>query len=333
MNVFLNVNQQSQYAKFVRNNNINNKVKNNPTSEPQEDTLIKSEPSFKGNQVSMLTQKFNKGKVALLTATGALFASLATKVAAKKEEITQKSQIKEMANELASTVYYDRIFKNPYLAYNRAEAEGIAHFMFEAPEVFKQLKNELAHRENQSSNSFINNVEDVLYLGNKMKSENELVSKFAEVTQNYKETIEFLKIQEINPKALELKEEFKHLTSSEVNEVLPTYEKYPVKTKALLDIQEQIRELKDKINAKISDLKSGYYGENEKYAKANHEDAKRLCAELVNISPEYIKNEIEAQIKDGSRNSYANLSIPDIAITDIITAVEENPVKNLRELI
>ena len=58
-----------------------------------------------------------------------------------------------------------------------------------------------------------------------------------------------MKFTETNPKEVkELKEEFNHITSSEVEKVIPTYQKYPEKTKELLAIQNEIRDLKVKIN-------------------------------------------------------------------------------------
>lgn len=335
MNTISKVNLQNQSTYSAKHNKTHNIKYDN---QPNEDTVTISNPSFKGKQILSSSKKLKNVKLTIWTLAGTFFAGLAAKATAEKEAMEKEAQIQNKANQLALKKNYTFYKDIPFKKYTYAEARGIAEFMFDEP-LYKDLEQRLSHYEGQSSESFINKTEDVIYLGKKIKEDKGLVEKFAGPFENYKEAVAFLKMHETNPKEVnELKEEFNHITSSEVEKVIPTYQKYPEKTKELLAIQNEIRDLKVKIN-EASCRPYGNGNPNQELENINLEIEQNF-QRILKISPEHIRIEIEPKISKLKEENYnyrhdlhfSSDFVPDINIDDIILAVNEFPVKSLKEL-
>ena len=326
------INVQNTYPKSITKSEI--RVQNNQ----QKDSVTISTPSFKSKQV-LATKSAQKvaGGVGFFGVLGGFFTSIQAKKNARKEEQLKKEEIQKTAEKLKDTWNYTYYRDIPYRAYTDAEAEGIAQFRFDEP-TFNDLKDCLEHREDQDKKSYIENIDDVIYLGEKLKEDKELVKKFAFPHANYREAVAILKLHDTNPKEVEeLKDKFEFIKSSDIEKILPTYKKYPEKTKQLLELQNELRSLQLKIKTAstipVYDI--------DKLPEINDRITCYLL-EVLEISPNYIRTEVEPIIinllngdcnfrKDPNfpRNNF----IPEIEIEDIINAIETAPKRELKNKI
>lgn len=309
----------------------------------QKDTVTISNPAFKGSQI-VAPKQMGKAKLALITFAATLLGGITTKANAKLEVATKKTKELQKETLIANKVEklkeckcdigdYGPVYVR---AYSDEEANAIAQFMFDEP-VYNKLANYLSHK-------YLRKVpftyDEVMFLGNQLKENEEIVNKFSNHHLYQNDVINLLKLHQVNPKEIEeLDNDFKMLSANEIEKIVDTYKKYPEQTKKLLRIQEEIREIKADINGMQHNIKCGRDMKgplNTAEISKLQEKIMEKTHRLIDIAPNYIKEEVKPMLKRFNSDNSTSIpceKIPNIRIEDIVSAINFSPITDLKKFI